>query len=82
MEENKSSTKSGTNPTVNGESENDLFPEKVTGDKLRSLSNKFKKSCQGERMEIRSDQNKCHRIPNEILKKAYNSTADQEIKKK
>jgi len=57
------------------------LPDYVTGKKLRSLSDTNKRSVRHCNQTLRSDQQKCHRIPNSILTIAYNNTDDQRIKR-
>jgi len=56
----------------------DELPMFVDGDKLRSLSKTSRSACLAA--VTYDDQQRCHRIPNEILVTAYNSTDDMRIK--
>jgi hypothetical protein len=62
--------------------EGDLYPMSVTGDEFRRMSQTKSRRAPDYIEDVdRSDQQRCHKIPNEILAKAYNSTDNVLVKK-
>ena len=56
------------------------LPMLLDGAKLRQLSDTKKRAVRHCNQNLRSDQQKCHRVPNSILVNAYNETDDFRIK--
>jgi hypothetical protein len=65
----------------------EVLPDTIDGPELRSLSATLLRSNDlhgyrnGKKYDLRSDQQKCHRVPNKLLLHAYNSTTSQQVKK-